>query len=615
MSSINNDINSTEKLLNVIRGKDKESFSALGKQKVSFSEKKPAEKINIISPKRFFDKKVYTVGVDIDREFIRLVKTAKDSGGRPILVDQKVIKYGQQPSNDLSVSEFNTLLKSSLVAFCGSVASCNIWTKISANDVNVYFIKVPRVPKKQLENVIYWTAKKEGFIDETKSIFDFELQGEIVDQDKPKYAVMVYTAPKTSIEEIKTLFSDMGITLAGITTSPFAIQNIFRSKWMPATEEIFASLFIGKDYSRIDVYKKENLVMSRGFKTGSSNSMLEAITASFLEKTGNLQLKNDEAKKILLSLSPDSEKLKDTDAGYDLKKEEILEMISPVWERLARQVDLTLKTSTIGYQKVEKIYILSSVNVDNSILDFMSDQLGAKTEIFDPFKQHTVSTSTESISISERMLLSPALGFSLSDNRRTPNIIFTYKEKNREIKTKRIDRLVFFSFLAALIICLATLIYQVSERNTLNKKQVKLEKELALYSPLLSKDKVAKMADEVKKQKKMTRQYVQRYLGVAAIGEVSDLTPQNIHLINFKITEGSVLPKAAADKTPQEKSDGVTIEGVIFGDRNMLDSLLTQYVMKLENSPMFSKVSIQKNNVVTFKKSEVLQFTLSAKIG
>lgn len=613
MSSINNDINSTEKLLNVIRGKDKESFSAPGKQKVSFSVKKPTEKINVISSKRFFDKKVYTVGVDIDRECIRLVKTAKDSGGRPILVDQKVIQYGQQPSNDLS--EFNTLLKSSLVAFCGSFASCNIWTKISANDVNVYFIKVPRVPKKQLENVIYWTAKKEGFIDETKSIFDFELQGEIVDQDKPKHSVMVYTAPKTSIEEIKTLFSDMGITLAGITTSPFAIQNIFRSKWMPASEEIFASLFIGKDYSRIDVYKKENLVMSRGFKTGSSNSMLEAITASFLEKTGNVQLKNDEAKKILLSLSPDSEKLKDTDAGYDLKKEEILEMISPVWERLARQVDLTLKTSTIGYQKVEKIYILSSVNVDKSILDFMSDQLGAKTEIFDPFKQYTVSTSTDSISISERMLLSPALGFSLSDNRRTPNVIFTYKEKNRETKIKRIDRLVFFSFLAVLIICLATLIYQVSERNTLNKKQIKLEKELALYSPLLSKDKVAKMADEVKKQKKMTRQYVQRYLGVAAIGEVADLTPQNIHLINFKITEGSVLPKDAADKTPQEKSDSVIIEGVIFGDSNMLDSLLTQYVMKLENSPMFSKVSIQKNNVVTFKKSEVMQFTLSAKIG
>jgi hypothetical protein len=612
LSSINNDINSTEKLLNVIRGKDKESFNALGKQKVSLSDKRPLKKINIISPARFFDKKVYTVGVDIDGEFIRLVKTAKDSGGRPTLVDQKVIKYNQQPSNDLS--GFNALLKSSLIAFCGSLATCNIWTKISANDVNVYFIKVPRVPKKQLENVIYWTAKKEGFIDETKSIYDFELQGEIVDQDKPKYSVMVYTALKTSIEEIKTLYSDMGITLAGITTAPFAIQNIFRSKWIPATEEIFASLFIGNNFSRIDLYKKENLVMSRGFKTGSSKSMLEAITASVLEKTRNLKLKNEEAKKILLSLSPDSEKLRDTDAGYDFKKEEILEMIYPVWERLARQVDLTLKTSAIGYQKVEKIYILSSVNVDNSILDFMSDQLGAKTEIFDPFK-HTVSTSTESISLSERMFMSPALGFSLSDNRRTPNIIFTYKEKDREIKTKRFDRLVFFSFLAALIICLATLIYQVSEKNTLNQKQVKLEKELALYSPLLSKDKVSKVAEEVKTKKKMTRQYIQKYLGVAVIGEVSNLTPQNINLISFKIIQRGISSEANAKKTPRETSDGVTIEGVIFGDRNMLDSLLAQYVMKLENSPILNQVSVQKNNIVTFKKSEVLQFTLSAKIG
>jgi Tfp pilus assembly PilM family ATPase len=613
LSATNNDINSTEKLLNVIRGKDKESLRTLGKSKVSLSEKNPRKKIKIISPRLFLDKKVHTVGVDIDREFINLVKTAKDSGGRTILVDQKVIKYSQQQSNN--VSEFNALLKSSLLAFCGSVANCNIWTKISANDVNVYFLKVPRVPKKQLENVVYWTAKKEGFVDETKSIFDFELQDEIVDQDKPKYFVMIYTAPIDSINKIRTLFSDIGITLAGITTVPFAIQNIFRSKWMPVSEEIFASLFIGKDFSRIDIYKKDNLVMSRGFKTGSSNSMLETIADSYFEKTGGLRLKNDEARKILLSLSPDAEKLKDTDAGYDLKKEEILEMISPIWERLARQVDLTLKTSAIGYQKVEKIYILSSVNFDNSVLNFVTDQLGAKTELFDPFKNNTGSRAAELTNLSERMLLSPALGFSLSDNRRTPNVIFTYKEKNVEAKTKRIDRVVFFSFAAALIICLATLIYQVSDRSILNKKHLKLEQELAINNPILSKDKVSKLADVVKTQKKITLQYVQRYLGLAAIGEVSDLTPQNINLISFKITGGDVSTGTNVDKKRQETSDAVTIEGVIFGDRSMLDSLLAQYVMKLDNSPMLSKVSIQKTSFVIFKKSEVLQFTLSAKIG
>jgi len=71
---------------------------------------------------------------------------------------------------------------------------------------------------------------------------------------------------------------------------------------MSTSEEIFASLFIGNNFSRIDLYNKENLVMSRGIKTGSSNSMTEAIVASVLEKTGNLKLKMMK-QKILLSLA------------------------------------------------------------------------------------------------------------------------------------------------------------------------------------------------------------------------------------------------------------------------------------------------------------------------
>ena len=484
-------------------------------------------------------------------------------------------------------------------------------TKISTSEVNVHFLKVPRVPKNKLENVIYWTAKKEGFIDEEKLIFDFELQGEVVEQGNTKYSVMAYTASKAEIERIRSLFSDMGIILAGITTVPFAIQNIFRSEWMPVNEEIFASLYIGNNFSRIDVYDKDNLVMSRGIKTGSGNSMAEAIIASVYEKTGNVRLTHDEAIKILWSLSPDSEKLTGSDAGYTLKKEEILEMISPVWERLARQVDLTLKTSSIGYQKVEKIYIISSVNVDNSILAYMSDQLGTKVEFFDPFKQQTSYLSMESLSLQEGVVLSPALGFALSDNRRTPNVIFTYLEENKEIKAKRMDRLVFLSFLAALIICMVTLIYQVSKLSSLKEERVKLEREIALYNPLLSTETVHDMADKAKMQNTIAHQYAQRYLGLAAIGEVSDLTPSNVRLLSFKITEGGVATKNEAGGA----GDGVAIEGIIFDKKDKLDSDLSQYVIKLENSPMLSKVSVQKNSIVTFQKSEVLNFALSAKTG
>jgi Tfp pilus assembly PilM family ATPase len=609
------DINSTEKLLNVIRGKNEGYPGQGGKPKLPLFPKKSAKTTNILMHKGLSDKKHFTVGVDIGQEFIGLAKTVKSSDGRPVLTDQKMIQYSHLTSK--GSLEFNSLLKSSLVAFCGSIVDCNIWTMIPAGEVNVHYIKVPHVPKKQMENVIFWTAKKEISIDEKDLIFDFELQGEIIDQGISKYLVMVYTAPKVEIERAITLFSNIGVPLTGITIAPFAIQNIFRSKWMPASEGTFASLFIGNDFSRIDIYSKDNLVMTRGIKTGTS-SMMEAIADSVLEKTPHLKLEKDETKKILFSLSPDSEKLSNTDAGYGLREEEILEMIFPVWERLARQIERTLEyyTSSIGYEKVEKLYISSVMNVYDPLLIYISDQLGIKNEFFDPFKKQTASSFYESLSLSEKVSLVPVLGLSFSDNIRTPNTIFTYREKNKEIRIKRINRTIFASFAAALIICIIALGYQAAEINILGKKRVKLEKELALFNPLLSTDKISKMADEVKMKRQISRQYVQRYLGVATIGEFAALTPENIRLINIKINTGGIgLAKINPDKTAKEISDDIIVEGVIFGERDVVDSLLAQYVMKLENSPMLRQVAVQKSGIITFKKSEVLHFTLSAKLG
>ena len=62
-------------------------------------------------------------------------------------------------------------------------------------------------------------------------------------------------------------------------------------------------------------------------------------------------------------------------------------------------------------------------------------------------------------------------------------------------------------------------------------------------------------------------------------------------------------------------NDGVSIEGVVLGDRNTLDALLAQYVMKLENSPLLQGVTLQKSSIVNFRKKEILQFTINAKIG
>ncbi|HPK54207.1 MAG TPA: hypothetical protein PK114_07065, partial [Smithellaceae bacterium] len=277
------DINSTEKLLNTIRGtKQVAGGGDAGDAPLLFPQKAPFPPQDKKLLARFFpDKKNYTIGVDIGQEFIYLAKTVKSSNGNPVLLDQKILKYdGKTPPGS---PEFNAFLKASLLSICGNPANCNIWTLIPAAEVNINHLKIPPVPKKQLENAIYWAAKKEASFDEKDFIFDFEIQEDVIDQGIPKHSVLVYSAPKVQIEKTKALFSNIGITTAGITIAPFAIQNIFRTRWLPVNEGTAATLFVGNEFSRIDIYNKGNLVLTRGIKTGVS-SMMEAISESFANR-------------------------------------------------------------------------------------------------------------------------------------------------------------------------------------------------------------------------------------------------------------------------------------------------------------------------------------------
>lgn len=609
-----NDINSTEKLLNAIRGKQKEADDAVGKIEVLPSNKLPAQQKDKKISGIFPDKKIYTVGVDIGHDCIHLVKTIKASEDNPILVDQKNIEYDENLAKESP--EFRSLLKASLLSICGNPANCNIWAMTAADEVNIQNVKVPPVQKKQMENAIYWAAKKELSFDEKDYIFDFELQEDIIDQGLPKRSVMVYTVPKAEVEKTRALYSGIGITLTGITLAPFVIQNIFRTNWMPANEGTTATLFIGNEFSRINIYSRNNLMMTRGIKTGTS-SMLEAITEAFGEKR-KIKLEKDDAKKILLSLVADAAKARETEAGFGLKTQEIFNMIIPAIERLVRQMERTLQyyaTST-GHEKVEKIYISSVMNIYKPIIDYISDQLGVKSEVFDPFQYQDTSQGTGSISLTDRMALVPALGLSFSDNQRTPNLIFTYKEENKEITLGWINRGIVTASLVAGVICILTIIYQGMNVIALSKQKETLKRELSvIYNPEISADKVTKMINDAKTQKQISRQYAQRYLSMAVIGEISALTPQNIKLINMTIISSrSTVIAVKTDKAAKE-SEGITLEGIITGERSMLDSYLAQYIMKLSNSPMLHKVSVYKNSIVTFKNNNVLQFTMSAKIG
>ncbi|HLE19259.1 MAG TPA: pilus assembly protein PilM [Syntrophales bacterium] len=637
-----NEITSTDKLLDFIRKKaDVIPPEKGGLSEISPSVPTPPKRdAKILRARRISSYVATTVGVDIGHEYLRLVKTKKGSDGKPDLVARKRVPIPSALGR--GSAEFSNFLKSELNSFCGSDKKQQIWAVMSAALVEVHHIRIPQVPKKQIENVLYWTVKKESPFDEKENIFDFEVLGEVIEQGIPKLAVMYYTAPRREIEDINKLFSRSGWPLTGISITPFAVQNIFRTGWIAGYEGTAASLFIGNDFSRIDIYAHGNIVMTRGIKAGIG-SMVESLIETAPDKTaeaapkGNApQMDKEMARKIIFSLSSDSPPLAEGDAGYGLKEQEIWEIILPPLERLVRQVERTFEyfTESLGNERVEKIYVSGAMNVYHPLAAYVGQQLGIESDIFDPLSQQLLCSDngdTELGCVSERIAFAPALGMALSDNIYTPNFLFTYRDKEKKASVKKINLMIFIAFIVSISLGAGAFLYQFHAINDKTKTLLNLEQQLRQYNPLVNRDLIMKGVMDAQQDVKTAKAYMQKYVGMAVISDIASLTPANVRLINLRVklgilpdkpkgnikaSTGAATPKPEAVQTKaKEEIKEVELEGFVFGDRKSLEAQLADYVVKLDNSPMFHQVTLQKKNEETSKKAAVLRFTVNMKVA
>lgn len=627
----NSDITSTEKLLKVIRDK-KEGVTA---PPAAPAPESPKPKPGPVKPPLKFKtvrQKGATVGIDIGHDHLRLVK-ATESGGRWRMVARRRLPLPARVSRDMP--EFASFLRTSLAAFCGSPDQADLWCIMSAAQVELRHLRIPKVPKKQIPNAVFWTAKKEMAFSEKDSLLDFEVQGEIVEQGVPRLSVMVYTAPQAEVDLLKNLFSRVGWPLAGVSIAPFAIQNLFRRNWIPKIQGSVASLYIGNDFSRIDIFNGGDLVLTRGIKAGA-NSMVEALVEGIEELKQDQEgrpFNLEQIRKVINSLSPDADPLEPSDAGYGLAKEAVFETLQPALERLVRQVERTFEyyMATPGAEAISRIFVSSATAIYQPMVAYVGAQLGVESAVLDPISAQgppiPCPDVDDSLNITERLTFTPALGLALSDSDITPNLIFTSKDKEQAIHVSRINKGILAVFVFLALICGAILAYQGVVYMQKKENVAKLEKELAALGPTISRDQLTKMLAKIEERRTLAKVYAERYMGMVLVSELAAITPDNIRFINLKTILGS--PRAqVASKAPAPKPaagaataaaapaaiDEVTLEGLVIGDRKILETSLAGYVMLLEASPVFRQVTIQKNSVEPFQKGQALHFILNMRV-
>ncbi|MBM4314974.1 MAG: hypothetical protein FJ122_13810 [Deltaproteobacteria bacterium] len=611
------EITSTQKLLRVIR---KRRFEGPA---VSDSNDLPLKKgirFKLPTPHLTTLQKLSTVGIDIGHDYLRTVRITEKGHGNHQILDRR--RLAIPPDTPADGSEFAAFLKSALGSVCGSPKQSRLWALMPSDKVDLHHITIPKVANKLIGNIVYWTVKKESPFNEKEMILDFEVQGEVIVEGVTKLAVLAYTAPRQEIEDLKNLFSRIGWPLTGITIAPFSLQNLFRTQWIPVFDLTIASLYIDNDSSRIDIYAGGNLVMTRGIKAGLK-SMIDALIEGINERetTADAQpLTSEQGRDIIRRLGSDESTLRETEVGFGLGKETIFQMIEPAMERLVRQVERTFEHFHPAKpdNRIERIFISDAMSISPSIVDYIAAQLGMASAVLDPLvdEESTTCPDVDDLHlVSERIAFGQALGLALSDNERTPNLILTYKDKEREASIKRINRVVFAGFIAAVMICAAAFAYQGYVIGNKKAALAGIRSQLDQLGPSVDRNQILALVAKLKQKNELSKVYAERYMGLILISELASLTPSHIRLTDLKISLGQPTAGDAGKKeAPKAQAVELTLEGLILGERAMFETSLAAFTLALEASPLFKQVTVQKNGVEPYVKGETLHFTLSLKV-
>ncbi|MGA3113414.1 MAG: hypothetical protein ABSF90_03165 [Syntrophobacteraceae bacterium] len=582
--------------------------------------------------------KKVTLGVDIGEDELKIVKTARISNDRSKLIDCRSIPF--EPGISRGDPGFHQFLRSSVFAIAGPDRQYDVWTLISPANLDVRTIKIPKVPKAQIPNAIYWTVKRETNFNEKESLIDFEVQGEELDNGIVKIGVLAYIVPRKDLDEIRDLFSRSGLTVRGVTLAPFAIQNIFRSGWPPSHDKPVGVLHIGNEQSRIDVFSRGNLVLTRTMRAGIA-SLVEAFDEANEAKrkvaraAGEelLRASENEAGKmpgdteaLILGIFSGSFGPDESIGSTGLGEEAVFEMLKPALDRIAKQVERTFEhySLTLRNEKVETIYFSCEAGYWERPFDFIADQLGIERNVLDPLHQGTVLTDEVLMpaTIAERVPFAAAVGLALSDKLRTPNLIFTYRDKEELGKIARINLGIFCVFIAVILALTGVFFWQSRIAGQKEAEIARLQGELDRYTPQSNQTTIAALAAKAIAQRRVLAEQSNRLLGAAVIGELASLTPPNIRLLSVRADLGgkpderdNKNPSATETKNPAEMKNkakrGLVLEGIVTGSRDAQVASLAGYLMKLSASRLFVHPVVSSNTTESYPdEGEVLRFSL-----
>jgi len=583
------------------------------------------------------------VGVDISPTRIVCVRiTGRDAGFVLLGAAVAAVPQGVEPGGEAFVE----LLRDTLAGLCQGGPPPRLWAAAQTSRANLQFITIPKVSSAQVDNAVFWTAKKELGFDEASVIFDFERRGELSEKGAARLGAMVYTVPRAPSAVIREAFARAGFPLAGLTLEPFAHQTLIRRRIVPGAEGAVANLHVGQSWSRLEIFSNGNLMFMRVIKTsmsGMEQAVLDVLakrrqeaapppsaaepaletaeeTVLDLDAMGPggpglvLELEAPaagaapdepraepapagepglpaatpaEARELLRSIIFECDSIDVCRPGEGVGPGEVMAMLEPVASRLVRQVEMTLKhyRESLGHDPVTRLTISGELGGSRLFVDYIAGELGLPCQPLDPLAGRLNGQEAGLDPGAPLPVYTQALGLALADAASTPSVFFTYREKAAARMSRLLEQWTLI-VLAAVLATLAVLtFFAVSERRTLEARRAGLAREIASLDAATDPAVLERMTAELRARRTKLVRYLKNRRTAGIWGEALALAPDGVGVGSMTVEYGgphNPEPDKAVSRQPARAAAGKTPVPAVAA-RLVVDGMVTGDVRLLES--------------------------------
>ncbi|MCG8566360.1 MAG: hypothetical protein MI747_14880 [Desulfobacterales bacterium] len=545
-------------------------------------------------------KKGLTAGIFIGDQHISLALVGREKMSSP----PKVIKWNHNPlptGVGIGHPEFHLHLKETVTRFLRNHKNTSLWTCLDAGHLKLRPIEIPELRESKIYNAAFWGLKNKVEFEESTELFDYQVLGKLQRDGVQKMNILAYAGDKNRIDLIQSVFTRAGLNLKGITAFPFAIQNFMRNKnpELDTTTTSAAVVHIDRNHSDISCFSNGNILLSRHIRTGVSN---------LLQEYQDYQT-DSPGPEISQELNFLSTLTSSADANFQL--------MSQSAQRLTGRISATGDYFNHHLSPDTPIgtYFLSGELDDcQAFKEFAEEQLQGKIKKFLPFNEigETLNIRMPQTP-SQRTGVIPAMGIALSTPKETPNFLYTHVEKEVEKKNRKRDFIISGAFLLCLAMCIGVWT-EFRQESLDNQRQIqKLENQLAQFVPSVTPDILTAQIQKARDKTNAMTQYAKDYLPLAVVGEISNLTPDKVRITHLDARLAPPQPDKKIKSTSPAQPN-LMIQGVVVDQFNNLESTLTDYVIKLGDSPLFKNIQLSQKKIEKTGDTSFLAFTAEMEI-